>query len=88
MVVRFGSLSAFPVDSAARSCYLTPATPATPVTPASYIKGTAVNFNVEKLACRIHENGAQNLLVTGEEFSVFLPQKSDNPSYATVVPVV
>jgi len=46
------------------------------------------NFNVEKLVCRIHENGAQNLQVTGEEFSLFLPQKSDNPSYATLVPVV
>ena len=72
-----------------RSCYLTPATPATP---ASYIKGTATGNlpwkNRLAKVCRIHENSAQNLQVTHEEFSIFLPKNSDNLSHATVVPAV
>jgi len=66
--------------------------PAMPATPTSYIKGTATDNlpwkNRLAKACRISAEFMKIAHRICEEFSVFLPKNSDNPSYVTVVPAV
>jgi len=69
--------------------------PAMPATPASYIKGTDTNnFNVEISALKVCRISAKFMKMARRICKLharnfkFLPQNSDNPSYATVVPAV